>query len=68
MRIARPLFLVTTPLGIVLGLREAWGIRPALAVLMAVLMGVIGAFYFLTWRVYRSERDASHSQSAPHGK
>jgi len=58
MRIARPLFMVTTPIGVLLGLREAWGIRPALALLMALLMGVVGVFYFLTWRVYRRERAA----------
>lgn len=64
MRIARPLFMVTTPIGIVLGLREAWGIRPALALLMALLMGVVGVFYFLTWRVYRAERAASDPAAA----
>ena len=64
MRIARPLFLVTTPIGVVLGLREAWGIRPALALLMALLMAVVGVFYFLTWRVYRTERADSDPTAA----
>jgi hypothetical protein len=60
MRIARPFFLVSTPLGIALGLAEAWRLRPALAVLMALLLLVIGGFVTLTWRVQR--REASRDQ------
>lgn len=62
MRIARPFFLGSTPLGIALGLTEAWRLRPALAVLMAVLLGVIGGFVALTWRVQR--REASRNQAS----
>jgi len=36
MKIARPILMVTTPLGMVLGLREAWRFHAWLAVLMGV--------------------------------
>ena len=62
MRIARPLFIVTTPIGVALGLREAWGIRPALALLMLLLMAVVGGFYVVTWRVIRAERAAGRDR------
>ncbi len=56
-RIARPLLLVSTPVGIVLGLREAWRVRPALALLMALLLLVVGIAFAVTWRVWRRERE-----------
>jgi len=55
MKIARPLLLVTTPVGIVAGLREAWRFHWWLALLMGALLAVIGAFFFYTWRVIRRE-------------
>lgn len=67
MRIARTLFAITTPIGLCLGLREAWGIRPVLAVLMALLMLVVGGFYFLTWRVLRAERPPARHPARPPG-
>ena len=48
MRIAKPLLLVTTPIGVLFGLLEAWRFHWWLAVLMAVLIGVIGGFVWLT--------------------
>jgi len=41
MRIAKPLLLVTTPLGIALGLVEAYRLAGGLVVLMAAMLGVI---------------------------
>ncbi len=55
MKIARPLLLVTTPIGIVAGLREAWRFHWWLAALMAALLAVVAAFFFYTWRVIRRE-------------
>jgi hypothetical protein len=55
MKIARPLLLVTTPIGIVAGLREAWRFHWWLALLMALLLAVLGAFFFHAWRVIRRE-------------
>ncbi len=43
MRLAKPILLVLTPLGIAGGLYEAWKISSGLAFLMAVMMCVMGA-------------------------
>jgi hypothetical protein len=56
MRIAKPLLLVMTPIGVGWGLVEAWRFRPILAVLMAMLLGVISLFTWLTVRTIRKER------------
>ncbi len=55
MRIAKPLLAVTTPLGVAIGLREAWRFHWWLAVLMALLVGVIAAFFLVTLRRIRAE-------------
>ena len=56
MRIARPILLVTTPIGVILGLREAWRLAgPAMAVLMALMLTVVGAFVWWTVRRIREE-------------
>jgi hypothetical protein len=55
-RIARPLLLITTPLGVAIGLREAWRFHWWLALLMAALIGVIGAFGVVTVQRIRRER------------
>jgi phosphotransferase system glucose/maltose/N-acetylglucosamine-specific IIC component len=56
MRIAKPLLLGMTPIGVVWGLVEAWRFRPILAMLMALLLGVISLFIWLTVRTVRNER------------
>lgn len=43
MRIAKPLLLVSTPLGVVWGLFEAYRLAGGLVLLMAAMMGVVGA-------------------------
>ena len=55
MKIARPLLLVTTPVGVIAGLREAWHFHWWLALLMAGLLTVVGALIFYTWRTARRE-------------
>ena len=58
MRIARPMLLVTTPIGVDFGLREAWRLAgPGMAVLMAAMLGVVGALVWMTVRTIRRERD-----------
>ena len=58
MRIARPVLLVTTPIGVVFGLREAWRLAgPGMAVLMAAMLSVVGALVWMTVRTIRKERD-----------
>jgi hypothetical protein len=42
MRIAKPLLLVTTPVGVVWGLYEGWRLAGGLVFLMAALIGLIG--------------------------
>ena len=59
MRIARPLLLITTPLGVVAGLREAWRFHWWLALLMALLLAIISGFIALTWRTLRRESRAA---------
>lgn len=60
MRIARPILLVSTPIGVVFGLREAWRLAgPGMALLMAAMLSVVGALVWMTARVIRRERDAA---------
>jgi uncharacterized membrane protein YqjE len=56
MRIARPILLVTTPIGVIFGLREAYRLAgPRMAWLMAVMLTVVGALVFWTVRRIRQE-------------
>lgn len=60
MRIARPLLLVWTPVGVILGLREAWRLAgPKMTLLMAVMLSVVGAFVYWTVRRIRQEQAAA---------
>jgi len=60
MRIARPILVVTTPIGVIFGLREAWRLAgPAMAVLMALMLAVVSAFIWMTVRTVRRERETS---------
>jgi len=55
-RIARPILLVTTPIGVIMGLREAWRLAgPGMAVLMGLMLAVVGAFLWWTVRKVREE-------------
>jgi hypothetical protein len=58
-RIAKPLLLTTTPIGMAFGLLEAWRFRPVLALLMLTLFAVLGLATFLTIRrIRRDERES----------
>lgn len=59
MKIAKPMLLVMTPIGVAWGLVEAWRFRPILAMLMGLLLGVISLFVWLTVRTIRRERENS---------
>ena len=63
MKIAKPLLAITTPIGVVIGLREAWRFHWWLAVLMALLLSIIGAFLLMTVRRIRTE--ARQAQAPP---
>ena len=59
MRIARPILLVTTPVGVIFGLREAWRLAgPKMAVLMGLMLAVVGALLWWTMRRVRAEHSA----------
>jgi predicted Co/Zn/Cd cation transporter (cation efflux family) len=58
-RIARPILLVMTPIGVIFGLREAWRLAgPKMAVLMAVMLTVVGSLIWWTVRRVRAEHAA----------
>lgn len=67
MRIARPILLVGTPVGVIFGLREAWRLAgPAMAVLMGVMIAIVSGFVWMTVQRVRSEaRSASVHQPQP---
>ena len=57
MRIAKPLLLVTTPIGLAIGLYEGWRLAGGLVFIMAALMLVIGAaFGSVIWTIRRDFR------------
>ena len=57
MRIAGPILLVSTPIGVIFGLREAWRLAgPKMAVLMAAMIAVVGVLVWWTVRRIRQER------------
>ena len=67
MRIARPILLVTTPIGVLFGLREAWRLAgPKMAVLMFLMLAVVSALAWWTVRRIRHEHAAQRpSLDAP---
>ena len=56
MRIAKPLLLVMTPIGVAWGLIEAARFHWWLAVLMGVLLGVVSLFIWSVVKRIRQER------------
>ena len=60
MRIAKPLLLVSTPIGVVLGLIEGYRLAGGLVVLMAALLGMLsvaaGTVVCTVRREQRAER------------
>ena len=63
MRIARPILLVTTPVGVVFGLREAWRLAgPGMALLMAAMLTIVGALVWWTVRRIQQENEADRSR------
>jgi len=55
MRIAKPILLVATPLGVIVGLEEAWRLAGGLVVLLATLIGLFGIAILGVARVVRRE-------------
>lgn len=66
MRIARPILLVTTPIGVAFGLREAWRLAgPGMAVLMAAMLLVVSALVWMTVSRIRHEHARGDADRSP---
>jgi uncharacterized protein (DUF58 family) len=65
MRIAKPILLVSTPLGVVLGLMEGYRLAGGLVVLMAAMLGVVfiaaGSVVRTVRREQLTERSRDHT-------
>ena len=66
MRIAKPLLLVTTPLGIVIGLTEAYRLAGGLVITMAAMLCLIGAAFASLIATARREERALRSRPEAH--
>ena len=63
MRIAKPLLLVTTPIGLAVGLYEGWRLAGGLVFIMAALMLVIAAaFGSVIWTIRRERAEEQKKQ------
>jgi len=58
MKIAKPILLVSTPVGVVWGVVVAYRMKPWLAWLMIALLAVVSVFIGYTVQVIRRERRA----------
>lgn len=67
MRIAKPLLLIATPLGVIGGLREAWRFSPGLAFLMLMLLAMISAAFAMVVKTVRDEKKADLARLAAEG-
>ena len=65
MRIAKPLLLISTPLGVAGGLREAWRFNHGLAFLMAAMLLVVGVAAGSVVAIARRERGAEQGPGQP---
>jgi hypothetical protein len=63
MKIAKPLLLVSTPLGMVTGLIEAYRMVGGLAVVMFAMMGVLGVAAASVVLTIRKEKRWTESRS-----
>jgi len=57
MRIAKPLLLVTTPIGVVAGIYEGYRLAGGLVFLMVMLIAVVAVAAISVVRTIRRERD-----------
>ncbi len=57
------MLLVTTPIGVVWGVVEAYRFKPVLALLMCLLLGVISAFMWYTVRTIRREQQREQANT-----
>jgi predicted MFS family arabinose efflux permease len=68
MKIAKPLLLVATPIGLAIGLYEGWRLAGGLVVVMAMLIGVIGvAFASVILTIRRERREEEEKKKKESG-
>jgi hypothetical protein len=67
MKIAKPLLMVTTPLGVAGGLYEAYRLAGGLVLLMAAMMGVIAAGFATVIVAVRREKADEHARQTAGG-
>jgi predicted MFS family arabinose efflux permease len=56
-KIAKPLLLIATPIGLAIGLYEGWRLAGGLVFIMAALMGVLGVAFLSVVLTIRRERE-----------
>ena len=65
MRIAKPILLVTTPIGLAIGLYEGWRLAGGLVFIMAALMLVIAvAFGSVVYTIRRERQEEERKKAA----
>ena len=62
MRIAKPILLVSTPIGVVLGLVEGYRLAGGLVVLMALMLGVVSVAAVTVISTIRREQRAERDR------
>ena len=68
MRIAKPILLVTTPIGLLEGFYECYKLAGGLLFLMAAMVGVVGvAFWTVVATIRREDRASTESRVAHAG-
>jgi hypothetical protein len=63
MKIAKPILLVTTPVGVIGGLHEAWRLAGGLAILMFAMLCVLGFAAASVVLMIRREQKAQGERS-----
>jgi uncharacterized membrane protein len=67
-RIAKPILLVTTPIGLLEGFYECYKLAGGLLFLMAAMVGVVGvAFWTVVATIRREERASAEARVAHAG-
>ena len=62
MKIGKPLLLITTPIGLAIGLYEGWRLAGGMVFVMAALMGVLGVAFLSVILTIRREREQEHKK------
>lgn len=65
MRIAKPILIVTTPIGLAWGLYEGWKLAGGLVVIMAMMILLVGAAMLSVVLTVRREKRAEQAARNP---